>query len=361
MSEAQLPPELVDLVIQEVSESTPGDITPLLACSLVCKTWAQFTRPHLFALLKVPAIASRESCVDILENPEGTIPLTIIRGLQFSEGINNNIVEAVNDTIGQKIQRVVVTDFRCGRNNLILSPIFDQVTHLHIQRGMDHRIRSQSVLLIPFIASLPSLQSLSLQSISFPYYRPQMSLMILPAKLQDLTLVRVSGFIGRIPGRGQIRLSSLTVASSFGRGSPIDSYNYDYDCFRDLTHLILQASHTCGLSLRGFSRLQFIHFTVLMEDVNDRDNPRKSFLRTLSTASSLELRRISIEFRHTFTLRLDPIFDPLVDILAKPPFHGVELELRSRFLDEEQHDLNHLFSLYCTPGAFLPFKVGTHV
>ncbi|KAJ7595395.1 hypothetical protein C8J56DRAFT_1115215 [Mycena floridula] len=195
MSEAQLPPELVNLVIQVVSESTPGDNTPLLACSLVCRTWAQFTRPHLFTLLKVPEKASRESCLDLLENPDGTIPLTVIRGLQFSKGIDNNIVEAVNDTIGQKVHRVIVTAFKCRRNNLIPSPMFDQVTPLHIQRGMDRRIRDQSVLLIPFIVSRPSLQSLSLESITFPYYQPQMSLMILPAKLQDLTLVRVTTFI----------------------------------------------------------------------------------------------------------------------------------------------------------------------
>ncbi|KAJ7595396.1 hypothetical protein C8J56DRAFT_922218 [Mycena floridula] len=265
------------------------------------------------------------------------------------------MVEALNDLTGRKIQRIVVKNFRYGQKNLIPSPIFDQLTQLHIRRTPRHcRIQyGTSPLLIPFIASLPSLESLSLESVAFLQFREDAPHLILPKCLQHLTLVNVREFLYSIWRVFQPpTVSSLTIDQESTPGIMMNRV-LELWCLRELTHLTFTGYETYFLNLNGLSRLQSIHFIIMVSE----NIPSRTFFTTLKTVTSPELQQISMGFHHTCPLDLKSVFQSLVESLAKLPFSGIELRLQSRFLDEEPRDLNHLFAQFRLHDLPLPTKL----
>ncbi|KAJ7598657.1 hypothetical protein C8J56DRAFT_914646 [Mycena floridula] len=375
-----LPPELLHYIIRYLAATTPGDNSTLFTCSLVCKAWTTWTRPCLFSVLKISANSTWKSCADMLAHPKGTIPLSLIHGLQLSSHhIDIDIVKAVNKLTGRKITRLVIKAIlrRSSQSRIALEDrvAFSRLTHLQIE---DPSFSSISYVdMAGFIQSLPRIRSLVLSGIAIveqvrPFVIPiPATSLVLPPSLRHLTLERVKGFMPAMFNAPQIvKLSSLTLAWPCKMGS-VETLNQflAQNCLKSLTSITFkdQAAHDVrvpfgDIDLGHLQKLRSVRLIRMPGAISGHtgdigafvDSPRpvrdpgwsdiSTFLTSLQSLRSKRLRRIHLDFScfQVSTALVssfhDALFDQIGEIMAAPGFSRVKrLEIRLREALSEAH------------------------
>ncbi|KAG6848900.1 hypothetical protein H0H93_012971 [Arthromyces matolae] len=174
MSSQSLPPELVDLVIDQVID----DRITLHTCSLLCRSWSSRSRYHLFSDL----LLTRKNCDDILAIPPPSVFSTAARRLMISE--KNHYPSGVEHF--RSINSLYLTMCTAGPdiNNTFL--LFPKIKSLELNQVTFQNFED----IVRLVCSLPSLETFTL--FMSPWIQEQLTIspnLELPQSLHTLNVV----------------------------------------------------------------------------------------------------------------------------------------------------------------------------